>query len=283
MTILERLETALSAHYIEDITSGHMGARIMRFQSNNGTHRWVVKIASTQNKGARLDLSRNYVAYSALQNIGARNILPNVRTLHVEGFKGLIMEDVGQVMSVEDSGNKMFRRLIKHLFPIIEDTLTDGSDDGETEVLRHMRRFLPRRNPLSNLIQLSRPKGAGMTKVALMSLDFTPDNVAVRHERMYFIDPWKQRTYLGNPAVSIGQFATLAKLYKMQDAEEGATMLARVTTQRLPKLLGTNREVILRGLRLGETLQYALSAFVRRRSDPVRSKELLAMAYTLWK
>jgi hypothetical protein len=75
--------------------------------------------------------------------------------------------------------------------------------------------------------------------VAIMLLDCTPDNVFVDARRLSCIDPWEQATYLGHPAVSIGQFVTLARdVYALDGSVNGGASLEQFMSDELPGVLG---------------------------------------------
>jgi len=117
---------------------------------------------------------------------------------------------------------------------------------------------------------------------SLMLLDFTPDNLFVDENALSFIDPWLQDVYLGHPAVSAGQFATLMQLYKMKDSAEATNMLEERCEIEMPLMLGCDIAAVKRAFCLGSTLQLVLSSYVRQESDPSRSAELIVKANELW-
>ncbi|MEK7532587.1 MAG: hypothetical protein AAB579_03225, partial [Patescibacteria group bacterium] len=151
-----------------------------------------------------------------------------------------------------------------------------------SEVCAHIERFSHKGVP--ELLEFIRKAGwqGEWGSEALMPLDFTPDNLFVRENRLSFIDPWKQGTYLGNPAVSIGQCATLMQLYHMREAVNMADMLKINCMERIPKLLGCDTTATECAFNLGATLQLVLSSYVRRESHPFLAAKFMGCARAFW-
>ncbi|MEO8637804.1 MAG: hypothetical protein ABI430_02800 [Candidatus Taylorbacteria bacterium] len=285
MNVHEQVEIVLDARYVNDMSPGHMGSRIMRFIRQSDQASLVVKYAHPKNRLASNDLAENVFAYSGLKKIGASIMLPkDIQVISIWGEKVLVMSDIGQTMAQRNGGVKEFNFLAKHLLNVLEKTRCTTSEDiadiGERETLRNIKRFLPKGSNIC--LSIAQSGENKLKKLAVMVLDFTPDNVSVNENGLSFIDPWRQRSYLGNPAISIGQFVTLARLYKMRDAKAGGEVLEGMAKVKLPKLLGTKSSVIERGLKLGATLQYVLSAYVRRNSEPEQSRDFLNRARDMW-
>jgi hypothetical protein len=110
-------------------------------------------------------------------------------------------------------------------------------------------------------------------------LDFTPDNVFLSEsEKVSFIDPWPQSTYLGSPAISMSQFFTLAHtIYKYSLPAETSQQIETFWTE-LQQLLELSDWQLQQHQLLGSILQLTLSAFVRIDSDPATAQKFAQMS-----
>jgi hypothetical protein len=280
----KELQSVLNGEYLGDLTPGHMGARLMRFRRTTDNMLLVVKFAPSDCEGAIHDLESNINGYRELANLGAESMLiPEFKEVPVEGGRALVMIDAGPTMGQANLGITGFAFFWKHFQKIVQATLQNAtSRHYEQEVLSGLRRFEWPGRAIAEQVQQSLIENK-MEKQAVMLLDFTPDNVFVSAEHLFFVDPWTQNSYLGNPAVSVGQLITLARLSGMYDAEEGSQMLRESALQEFPRLLGCEVGAINQGLRLGQTLQLTLSAHVRRQTEPAYAAELIHQANALWK
>jgi hypothetical protein len=256
----------------------------MRFRRTTDNTLLVVKFAPSDCQSAIHDLESNINGYRELANLGAESMLiPEFREVAVQGGRALVMIDAGPTMEQANLGITGFSFLWKHFWKIVRATLQNTANHPyEQEVLSGLRRFEWPGRAIAERIQQSLIESK-MEKQAVMILDFTPNNVFVSDERLLFVDPWAQSSYLGNPAVSIGQLATLACLSGMHDAKEGSRMLKELALEEFPRLLECKVGVINQGLRLGQTLQLTLSAHVRRETEPAYAAELIRQANALWK
>lgn len=123
------------------------------------------------------------------------------------------------------------------------------------------------------------PHDFTLTHGSLMLLDFTPDNVFLFRGRALFIDPWLQESYVGHPALSLGQYATLALIYRLSGAEELAIKLHACARQ-LGKRIKLSSAMSDRAFFMGAGLQMVLSAWARRTSDPAFSQKLISLFET---
>lgn len=286
---IKNLEEALEARYIGSHASGHMGSQILRFQRDADKSALVVKFAPADNAGAMSDTEANIRGYGEIRALGgSRLVPPELQEIPVANGRALVMRDLGASMRVRDGGLAACVLLWQHFRGVIQKTTVRTDTDGGglplfvAEVARHIERFSSGNAfGLLGLIKKSDWVG-GWRTAALMLLDFTPNNLFVSAKALWFIDPWDQDTYLGHPAVSIGQFATLMRLFRMRDADEAARMLKERCVAEMPLMLGGDAVAAGRAFRLGATLQFVLSSYVRRESDPFRSTELLTEAYKLW-
>ncbi len=293
---IEKIEKELDAVCIGSYTAGHTKSQILRFVRATDNAKLVVKFAPTDDSAACEDIAANLHGYEAIRSLGALSLEPKeLRELTTLGDTGraLVMIDLGTSMCGVDGGIDVVKALWNNFMHVVEKTATakqggtqinkDALPEFVAEVLRHFERFSH-----SDVARLAtRIRAADWTsscskKSALMLLDFTPDNLFVNKGILSFIDPWNQHTYLGNPAVSIGQFIELMKIYEMRHAEQAQDWLSAQCIAVLPKLLECDTSTIERALRLGATLQLVLSSYVRRESNQTRAAVLHTAAHNLW-
>ncbi|MFA5154983.1 MAG: hypothetical protein WC453_00965 [Patescibacteria group bacterium] len=287
--ILEYLQDLLKAEHIGEYAPGHMGAKILRFRSLGDSRSLIVKLAENGNLTAIQDIEANLIGYSSIQSLGGEHILPlGLRELTLENWKALVMADLGKSLRQTNGGIPAAKILWRNFQNLIiatrQKALVSANDSFLfiSEVLSIIEKFGGQDEfGLLDLIKqadLSDDYGQS----ALMLLDFTPDNLFLNDGRLSFIDPWKQTTYLGHPAISIGQFLTLAKIYSLADNEKIADFLRSACLTELPAILGCSISSINKAIRLGVTLQLVLSAYVRQKSDPQSSNILKSEAKQLW-
>jgi hypothetical protein len=289
--IIKKVEELLGAECIGSYDSGHMGSSILRFQYNEKDRgKFVVKFAPADDAMAMMDIEANMRGYRKIKTIGGSRLTPSgLREIPVANGKALVMNDLGSSMRVGDGGLDACVLMWRHFSRAISQTTVQMDTNSirfpmfVTEVIRHIERFSHGR--VSNLVGAIRESDwiDECGKVAIMLLDFTPDNLFVNETRLSFIDPWNQEMYLGHPAVSIGQFVSLMKLYDMRDADKSAFVLKECCMDELPSILECDVSLVERAFRLGATLQFVLSSYVRQKSDPSRAASLLVEACNLWR
>jgi len=286
--IIEYLKNLLRAEYVGEYAPGHMGAKILRFRSINNSQHLVVKLVDKKNSAAIEDIEANFFGYNQIIKLGGNMILPpGFKRLSLEGYEALCLDDLGQSMREKNLGIVGAKLLWSYFVELV--SLTKNREaataTSRTAIIAEVLSFVEKfksddQSDLFDLVNqsdLSDNYGA----VALMLLDFTPDNLFLE-ETLSFIDPWRQENYLGHPAVSIGQFIALTKIYNLKDSQEIYDYLRCACLDRLPGLLSCSTSSILKALRLGETLQLTLSAYVRRESDPIKAEKFRQEAGQLW-
>lgn len=285
---IQNIEKSLEALCIDSYVSGHMGSRILRFQRSADKSMLVVKFAPVDDAGATADFEANVRGYTEIRALGGSHIVPSeLKEIPVTNGRALVMRDLGASMRVADGGFNTYILLWKHFRQTILQTAAQantsmvGLPPFVIEVTRHIERFS--HGSVQSLLRVIRKSDwiGEWGKSAIMLLDFTPDNLFVNETMLSFIDPWSQETYLGHPAVSIGQFATLMQLYRMKDADEAVFMFKECCSAEIPSMLECDVSSVERAFRLGSTLQFVLSSYVRRESDPPRAAELLIEAHKL--
>src|SRR3989344_937060 len=278
---IRELENAIGATYAGNYTSGHMGSQILRFRRGADNVGLVMKYADLTNISAISDLEANISGYRNVSAIGAGSLVPSdLRLLELSTGRALVMRDLGESTRLQNEGIATWRIVGNVLENVVRATLVKRHFDYVAEVLNNIKKFSPDSELHPRLQNNEHLRGSSSS--ALMLLDFTPDNVFVSDGSIRFLDPWKQGTYLGHPAVSLGQFATLACIYKLQDAPETFRMFEDIAVRRFSPLLECDEETSVEAFRLGQTLQLILSAYVRRNDQPARSKEIYEDAFALW-
>lgn len=287
---IQDLEEALGAQCVGSYASGHMGSRILRFRRSADKSALVVKFAPMDDAGAIADFEANVRGYTEIRALGGSHLVPaELKEIRVANGRALVMSDLDASMRIADGGFDACVLLWKHFRQAILQTTAQQVDTSDVglppfviEVARHIERFS--HGNVSDLSGALRESNWAdeRGKLAIMLLDFTPDNLFVNETRLSFIDPWSQETYLGHPAVSIGQFVTLMQLYRMRDADGAARMLKERCVAEMSSMLDCDVSIVERAFCLGSTLQFVLSSYVRCESDPSRAAELTAKACELW-
>lgn len=123
-----------------------------------------------------------------------------------------------------------------------------------------------------HIINKINPKLLASPKNTLMLLDFTIDNLFIEEGKVTFIDPWKQKTYLGTPIPGIAQFITAADdIFHLPGASSNRKNFENLIS-RLGQLLELDHSQIEKQFYLGASLQYALSSYVRIGTDQISSR-----------
>lgn len=275
---IQNVEKLLNASHIGSYKSGNMGSQILRFRSNADGTLLVLKFAPAENMRATEDFKANMRGYTEIKSIGGQHLLPTgLEEISVDGGKALVMHDLGDSMRVVDGGFDACVLLWKHFKQTILLTAKVNATKNKrpnfaSEIIRHIRRFSHGNVP--NIIKaIKRYKRVGnCAGQAIMLLDFTPDNLIVTEKCLSFIDPWSQGSFLGHPAVSIGQFCALMRVYGMKDAEKSVLMLKECCIKEIPPIVGCDIASVEFAFRLGETLDLVLTSYERQKE-----------AYDLWR
>jgi hypothetical protein len=284
---IQMVNDLLKAKYIGALPPGHTGAFIYRIQRLSDQINLIVKQAPNSNPIAKKELEENIFAYEKIKEVGGEQVLPpNLEQVEIPGNQTLIMKDLGKTFCKADIEKGDYEKLWSSFEGLVSGTSLDTKSLDATlyskEILSHIQRFVPDEIEMMEKIMRFANALPVEGKAAIMLLDFTPDNVFLKDGKVFFIDPWKQETYLGHPAVSIGQFTTLVELYKLKDGESNSRILIEKCLERLPVLLGCSKESVEFALKLGSTLQLVLSAHVRQESDITKHRELINIARKKW-
>lgn len=282
------IEKLIQAEYISAYPGGHMGSTIARFRRKSDGVILVVKFADCRDEGAMIDINGNIRGYQKMKELGYGALVPlKLSEVEVEGEKALVMEDLGSSMRKENGGLKDYERFWSFFKKIISKTVKQSGGEISmslfvTEVLYYIKIFF--HGDVGSVLQKIKDHNWDHRwgNQSLTLLDFTPDNVFLMENRLAFIDPWYQETYLGHPAVSIGQFATLMCIYDMKDCMQGFKLLKQRCLQEMTGILQCDIESVETAFKLGMTLQYVLSSFVRQNTEPNRSVEFQKKASEIW-
>ncbi len=279
--IREILANKLQAILTSTYQSGHMGAEILRFERLADQTMLVAKVVKVADQQAMGDLSANISGYNKLKRIGAGQIIPpDLELVETEGYRVLVMRDLGMPLTQVNSGLEACREMWlgypKLVFRTMEGTAFVG------QVCRNIGKYCRNFDVdiAGRITAFDWPKK--FPKAGLMLLDFTPDNVFCTEQGAYFIDPWDQASFLGHPAVSLGQFSQLMRIYGMKQAEECREYLLGLSLGEITQLLGCDRELSRLAFCLGETLQLVLSAYVRRENDTATAEGFIRQALDKW-
>lgn len=287
---IKSTEQSLGARYAGSYASGHMGAQIIRFERGEPKNGLVVKFAQKGNAIATEEIEANLYGYNQMKMLGGSELVPpDLREVSTEDGRAIVMRDLVTSMRAADGGLTMCTLLWRHFRDALGKTVVMRGDWNSgglprfvAEVCTHIERFSHAGVP-ALLEEMGKADWTGEWGMpALMLLDFTPDNLFVSEAALSFIDPWKQGTYLGHPAVSIGQFSCLMRLYHMKDSKEASRMLEEHCLAEMPSILGCEVSAVSRAFNLGQTLQLVLSSYVRRESERDLAAQLIAQAHGLW-
>jgi len=286
---IQDIEKVLGARYVGSYESGHVGSRIMRFARNDDDIALVVKFAFNDNTEAMADTKSNLDGYSKIAALGAPELVPpELSEIQISDGRAIVMKDLGASMRQINGGVKDCIILWNHFKSAVVATVSNAKTEGEglpffaEEILKHIDRFSnhhPKR--VTELIRKA-DWSAKHGKSAIMLLDFTPDNIFVSQTSLSFIDPWSQDSFLGHPAVSVGQLVTLMQVYDMKQADEAVSVLKEKCMTELPSILECDTASIELAYQLGVTLQYVLSSYVRKDTEPAKSVDFYEKACQLW-
>ncbi len=277
--IVQTIEERLGASYSHDLASGHMGSMISIFNTDH--YPLVAKYCRTDNHKAVKDIKDNIYGYKKLRLIGAKQLLPrDIKLIEIRNEVVLVMEYLGlSFRAMGKAGQQTNQNSIfeQRFLELVQQTIK--SDNGcknlnksISEVTHYIKKFLRPLQPMLDrkLLNAFDAPISFMTKnVGLMLLDFTPDNVFVNQSGIKFIDPWCQKSYLGHPGVSLGQFVALAtEIYRLAGSEDLLKRAEELLIPQISILMGSSNTETEKAYLLGQALQFVLSAYVRVESDP---------------
>lgn len=285
---IKNTEKLLGARHVGSYTPGHTGIQVFRFGRDEFQSGLVVKFAPIGDTQAEEEIAANFYGYNQIRALGGSELVPpELKKVDMAEGEALVMRDLVSSMRKVDGGMDACELLWEHFLRVVQKTAVPAHEGGSVvtpfveEVTEHIKRFSHEGVPeLLELIQKADWTGQ-WGKRALMLLDFTPDNLFLHEAGLSFIDPWRQGTYLGHPAVSIGQFSSLMRLYHMKDDEKAAHMFEGRCLREMPMILGCDISAVKQAFNLGCTLQHVLSAYVRRELQPLLAAEFIAQAKAL--
>ncbi len=277
---IAQLEWQLGLRYVADINGGHTNASIIKLQRVSDGVEFVAKFYLSETNPPDLNhLKDNIVGYAGIKKIGASILIPNDYAVKiVDGLTVLVMRYLEPCFKIASQSSIECFNLLQSSVEKLT-TLTVRYDFGGqygkksiTETINYIRSFAKEISGIlpANFFDLINDPIVEVPSdyVALFLLDFTPDNIFLKADGITYIDPWRQNTYLGHTAISIGQFIVSARdIYHLPNSSEGVEMLSNFALNTLPKVLGCKRYNIEQMLELGKALQLILSAYVRRNTD----------------
>ena len=284
---VEELEKMLGAVYTGEYLAGHQEASIVRFKKDDQL--LVAKFSPVGKNSSSDDIEDNISGYEKIAEIGASGIIPEyLQKFNVQGNVALVMSDLGKNFRHTSTRVSDYQNMGCSFIQAVKNALIADKDKNcitpsMLEIKRYMSQYLTQ---LSTIMDASTMRNLNDWEpdmefdfASLMLLDFTPDNVFMQINKISFIDPWKQTSYLGHPAVSLGQFSTLAHdVYDLPNSKKGKEILQELAIVECSKILKCSEIVSLHAFNAGSILQYILSAYVRREKDKARAGEFLCAA-----
>ncbi len=277
----EHMRPITEAHNLTEytqITGGHSGAKLYRARDGQG-RRFVVKVSN--DKDSTKEVKSNIRAYDAIDKSGASTLIPEIITGEdPSGRKYIVMPDLGETFTFKARSEagadyETFISCISEAFDKLLRTDSRQSHEASIEVVKNsLRQFETALKvggigdqEMLDLIEQIDPALLASDKTSFFLLDFTPDNIFIQDNKVQFIDPWEQASYMGSPIISLSQFQTLARdVYKLPGAAH-ADVLFDAAFDDMGEKLGLNEDTLRKHKLLGAALQFSLSAFVRIQSD----------------
>ena len=277
--------TNLDYIVLEKINEGHMGLPIFRCIDDSGGLR-VIKIGV----GAQVkqEIDDNLHGYTSIVAAGAEMIVPeNIKTIDTPWGRAIDLPDLGQDFTksstTESKTRKNYEVLDRIFLDVIKKTRVHDREShlkGVVEAVSQVQKWSSQlidsgiaTADLNEIIVAIDPHVISGTVASVMILDFTPDNIFINNGSIKFIDPWRQKNYLGTPLPALAQFITLAEsVYKIPGFNEEALNYSELV-QNIGKELELNPQAVAAQVYLGRALQFSLSSYVRISSNPEFSRK----------
>ncbi|HSX16211.1 MAG TPA: hypothetical protein VLF40_05445 [Candidatus Saccharimonadales bacterium] len=294
---LPPIVTAVQAEHsitnVTPFTAGHTGALLYRCTREDGTA-GVLKAGIDE--GSRAEVQANVYGYESIAASGGGGLLPDGMVFGArQDGSYILMPYLGQnfVEAARAGQAGLYRSLLDAVTDVAGATLRDEADaqakglhEFRKQVVRWYRELYARGMVGSAAVEqatLLPADALASDKASLMLLDFTPDNLFVESEndKVTFIDPWRQATYLGSLIPALSQFATLAAdVYNLPGAAESQQLFAECADS-VGKQLGLTEAQVRKQELLGRCLQFALSGYVRIDTDHERAADYVgrSLAY----
>lgn len=268
----------------ERINEGHIGLPIFRCTDLGGRKR-VVKIGVGPD--GKEEIQANMLGYANICRVGGDIIVPDgIRERSTPWGFAIDLPDLG----LDFVKSSLSKEVTKENFSVLSQTLLkvtkstkikdrESHTSGITEIVSQIKKWskllidnkIVTEDVLFALDKLD-PNQISGNFASLMVLDFTPDNVFVNDSQAKFIDPWRQKSYLGTPVPSLSQFITLSEnIYKIPGFNNEnlnyISLLSKISSE-----INLGNKQMEDQINLGRALQFSLSAYVRISSAPEISK-----------
>ncbi len=283
--IINWLEKTIVADYLGNYSNGHMGAVIARFKRKSDEQLLIAKFNSKKSTplDSINDIKNNIIGYELISKNGGCDLIPeNFTWYDYHGEPIIIMRDLGNDFKKSARNISIYLKLSELFEVVIKKSLSRVANiNNVSNISKQPLYFIHKYAALLDGIGTSDEikKICSWTpeiyldRVSIMLLDFTPDNVFVSEDKISFIDPWGQKTYLGHPAISLGQFSTLAyNVYNLPFSKEGTLLLKELAVKKCSKILCCDAVLSEKAFIIGSVLQLTLSAFVRKDNDKEKAR-----------
>lgn len=288
----ELFESQLGIVVSEVIEKGLAGCTVYR--GLNAEQKPVVVKIGTSERG-QLEISDNVHGYQNIEALGAGALIPSpITQVDTDFGPALIMPDLGSdflATSVDPASTKANFDALTLTLDKVYESVAIKSPEAARQSLQNILEKLSLRISMfpekfakeiaaqyASYIDLSEidiDAIAGETS-SLFILDFTPSNVFIVGKEAKFIDPWKQTTYLGAPLLSLAQFITYAEEAYEVPGFNAENLNYLDFVMHTGRKLGLNDDQIRLQFKLGQALQYSLSAYYRMEKQPETAKRFLA-------
>lgn len=285
LELFEKLKNISGLTGFEKISGGHMNTILFKAMTPEGKKR-VVKMG--QDDSSFQEVDNNIYGYSQLRKIRADGIIPNhLQILYLEENPVIVMDYLESNIhdTVKLSRVNIYRNLFPNLIKLFNQTTTVFPGMQELSIqqtllrIQEFQKVLLTRKILKPDVCKSLYQNNYLSITSEIStvflLDFTPSNLFLtKKNKLKFIDPWIQNTYLGSPLISLGQYFTLSHdvhNYKISSnwKEEVGEFLNKIA-----KIVMLPPEMARAHYLIGSILQLTLSAYVRIDTEPHKAKEL---------
>lgn len=271
---------------LTEIKGGHKGSYLLRGVSDKG-EQLCFKMGI--NDKSRKEVEDNLYGYNQLRILGAESLLPDpIVEISESNFNGLKMSFLGKpiVDSLRQGSASDWMENINWWRRIFSEAKIFNSADswvlirdsigGVVEKIKSYGQILAdcgllHKKDINYLDGLDIEMIAKGQLAALQLLDFTPDNVFLFQDKIKFIDPWRQKSYLGSPIPGLNQFLTLSRDVHSFPLSEQDWKAGENIIDQIGESLGLKPQQVEFQKRLGAALQYSLSAYVRRNSEKERA------------
>lgn len=274
--------------FVCELKQGHTGAEVILVENKFGIRK-VIKIGTSER--GKTEISNNLIGYKALSELGGAKWLPDYISGFLNEHPFILMDWLGnENWTIRDKRAPISEFEINCFFEswleLIKITRSNSIREVfTTDAVRKIKdifsnHIIPAQIVNSDALNLIDDVSRIVWKLnsAATPLDFTPDNVFLRSDKFIFIDPWLQSSYQNHPAISMGQFVTLANCVYELPSGVYLRKLQTFMISKIAEIIGTSVELTEVGWLVGATLQLTLSSYVRIKKDPIKATLFANMA-----